>query len=213
MRAVTKKTLTSKAALTKTVPAENATSAKKPKRAVKGAPPAKKPAAKSVPPPVVSGPPAWVFPTVPNGFKAPSVDAVRRRSKPTEDMRTEATDFAAELRNGTTYLEDFTKRAPDPVALAGLLDVAVQWDDVYKAAAPIAEYALAMRGAAWDAALKPVNKLKGLYESAVADEPTLAKTWRQTAAFFGAREEPALRAVETKEKAKKAAKKGTPPKT
>jgi hypothetical protein len=135
-------------------------------------------------------------------------------------MRKAAVDFAAELRSGTTYAEDFGKRAPDPTALADVIDIATQWDGVYEAVAPVAEYALAMRGAAWDVALKPVKKLQGQYETAVADEPALAKTWRQTAAFFGAREEPAQRAVETKQKAKKAAKKSakaaastSPPKT
>jgi hypothetical protein len=117
----------------------------------------------------------------------------------------EGQDFAAELRTGTTYAEDFGKRAPAPAPLADAVDVATQWDAIYSAVAPVAEYALSMRGAAWDAALKPVKKLQSAYESAVADEPGLAQTWRQTAAFFGAREQPAQRAVATKAKAKKAA--------
>jgi len=144
---------------------------------------------------------------VPNGYVAPDVNAVRRRSKPTEQMRAEGADFAAELRSQTTYADDFGKRAPDPDALADLIDIATQWDAIYEAAAPIAEYALTMRGAAWDAALKPAKKLQAAYESAVADEPKLATRWRRTAAFFDAREEPGQRAAETKLKAKKAAKK------
>jgi hypothetical protein len=207
MRATTKTTLASKVASTKTVPApsgQGTTAKTKTNGAAKEAAPTKIPAAVTQP---VPAPPAWVFPTAPNGFVPPTADAVRRRSKPTEQMRAEGEDFATELRNGTTYAEDFGKRAPDPIAMAAAVDIATQWDAIYNAAAPVAEYALAMRGAAWDVALKPVKKLQTAYEVAVADEPSLAKTWRQTAAFFGAREEPAQRAVQTKVKAKKAAKK------
>ena len=155
----------------------------------------------------VGAPPAWTFPTVPNGFSPPTTATVRRRSKPTEQMRAEGEDFANELRSGTTYEEDFGKRAPDRMALANAITVATQWDSVFGAVAPIAEYALAMRGAAWDQALNPVKKLKSAYDGAVVDEPSLAKTWKKTAAFFGAQEEPAMRGAQTRAKARRAAKK------
>lgn len=212
MRATTKTTLSSKVASTKTAPAaksmnpgKKTNGQAKPNGAVKGAAPAPTTGAKSAAAQVITSPPAWVFPSVPNGFEAPSAAVVRRRTKPTEQMRAAGQDFAAELRAGTTYTEDFGKRAPDPVAMADAVEIATQWDAIYDAVGPVAEYALAMRGAAWDAALKPVKKLQPTYQAAVADEPGLAKKWRQTAAFFGAREEPLLRAVETKQKARKAA--------
>jgi hypothetical protein len=194
MRATTKKTLASKVASTKT------TRATKTKRPAKSNGPAK--ASQSVP-----APPTWVFPSVPNGFRPPSVDVVRRRSKPTQQMRDEGDDFATELRSGATYADDFGKRAPDPIALADLIEIATQWDAIYEAVAPVAEYAVAMRGAAWDAALKPVKKLQTAYEAAVTDEPGLTKTWRQMTAFFGAREQAVQLGLKTKRANERAARK------
>jgi hypothetical protein len=194
MRATTKKTLTSKVASTKTRPATKKTRPAKSNGAAKPS--------QSVP-----APPAWVFPKVPNGFQPPSVDVVRRRSKPTEQMRDEGDDFATELRSGATYAEDFGKRAPDPIALADLIEIATQWDAIYEAVAPVAEYAVAMRGAAWDAALTPAKKLQTAYEAAVTDEPGLTKTWRQMTAFFGARDQAAQLALKTRRAKKRAAKK------
>jgi hypothetical protein len=214
MRATKKTALASKVASSKTATLTKTThhpksngSAKAAGPATKATTPSKKSAgANSASPQPVASPPAWTLPTVPNGFVPPSVAAVRSRSKPTEQMRDEAEDFAAELRSGTTYSEDFGKRAPDPIALADLIEIASEWDAIYDAVAPVAEYALAMRGAAWDAALRPVKKLQTAYEGAVTDEPSLTKTWRQMTAFLGAREQPALQAVKTKKAKKKAAK-------
>jgi hypothetical protein len=205
MRSSIKKVLASRVASTKSTPVPKKTTHTKPNGALKGAAPAKTSAAQSTAGNPVPAPPDWTFPSVPNGFEAPSAAIVHRRSKPTDAMRAEARDFAAELRSGTTYATDFGKRAPDRIAMADGVEIATQWDAVYEAVAPVAEYALAMRGAAWDSALKPVNKLRTAYEIAVSDEPSIASTWRQTAAFFGAREEPARRAAATKAKAKKAA--------
>jgi hypothetical protein len=230
-RAVKKTAPAPKAAPAKTVSGEAAAPAKRPGTKASGAkakggaprpaaPATRSTAAKGATAQPVAAPPAWALPTVPNGFQPPGVDTVRRRSKPTEQMRAEGVDFAAELRSGATYAEDFGKRAPDPDGLADLISNATAWDALYNAAAPVAEYAMAMRSAAWDAALKPAKKLQAAYEAAVSDEPSLATTWRQTAAFFDAREEPALRGAETKLKAKRAAKKtakaaanGAPPKS
>jgi hypothetical protein len=215
MRATTKTTLASKVASSKTATPTKTThhpksngSAKVAAPVTKATTPSKKSAgAKSASSQPVAAPPAWTFPTVPNGFVPPSVAVVRSRSKPTEQMRDEAEDFAAELRSGTTYSEDFGKRAPDPIALADLIEIASEWDAIYDAVAPVAEYALAMRGGAWDAALKPVKKLQTAYEAAVTDEPSLTKTWRQMTAFFGARDQPAQQGVKTRKAKKNAAKK------
>ncbi len=144
---------------------------------------------------------------MPNGFEPPDLQTIRRRSKPTEEMRDEGADFAAELRSGTTYDEDFGKRAPDPIALADMVDIATQWDSIYDAVAPVAEYALAMRGAAWDAALKPVKKLQTAYAGRGGRRTGHREDLAQTAAFLGAREEPAAERCKTKAKARKAAKK------
>ena len=215
MRAMTKKTLTSKVASTKTAPLTKTTHHPTLNGAAKGAapatkasaPPKKAAATKQASSQPVASPPAWTFPNVPNGFQPPSAAVARSRSKPTEQMRDEAPDFAAELRSGANYADDFGKRAPDPIALADLIEIAAQWDAIYDAVAPVAEYALAMRGAAWNGALKPVKKLQTAYESAVDDEPSLAKTWRQMTAFLGAREQPVLQGVRTRKAKKRAAKK------
>jgi len=63
-----------------------------------------------------------------------------------------------------------------------------------------ATYALAMRAAAWDAALRPVNRLHGRYEAATTDDPALTKSYAKLEAFFGAREESAARGAATRKK-------------
>lgn len=148
----------------------------------------------------VAAPPEMLFPKVPAGFKDPGRAVMSRYCKPTDVQRADALDLADELQSATSYYADFGAQAPDPTAIATALTIAAGWDGVFDAFSTYATYALAMRAAAWDAALRPVNRLHGRYEAATTDDPALTKSYAKLEAFFGAREESAARGAATRKK-------------
>ncbi len=149
-------------------------------------------------------------PKAPKGFEPPAGGIKGAIVTPAQERA--APDMAREVSTSKSYVEDFTKRAPDPQVLAAQLNVAKAWTDEMANAEAWLAYAKTQHGLAWKEALTTAKKLKPEFELADKHDPSIGdEQYPQTRAFLHAWKDAALRGAETRAINRKKKKKDAPP--
>jgi hypothetical protein len=153
-------------------------------------------------PTLVAPPPSPGAPSTPKGFVALKKKEASSLKKLTEAQLAEADAVASELTASTTYEADFGGDAPAAATVAAALQRASAWSTESDAADAYATYAKAQKQEAENTASGVIKSLKNEFDHAVGNHPEIAKRYKLTTSFLGARKAAADRASETKAKNK-----------
>lgn len=150
-------------------------------------------------------PPTEHVPSPPTGFAPPKGKI--KDAKATKQEERDANDVGSELTTSPSYVDDFTKRAPDAAAAAAALAAAKAWSDERRAAEAWLDYVRTQRNLAWSTAHALTKRLKDEFEVAAKHDPAIVKRYPQTAAFLNVRKAAAEKGAATRKNNKKAAEK------
>jgi hypothetical protein len=147
----------------------------------------------AVPPPPPQGAP---LPPTPQG-KLPATE-VRRLHHPMGVQISLAAQAAQEIRNSTTWAQDFGPHAPDQNALADALDSAHAWSDEAAAARAWDLYVHTTEELAWHYALVMKADLEPEFDTASRHDASIKQRYSATNALIHARQVAALAGAATK---------------
>lgn len=153
---------------------------------------------------VVAAPPAVTLPTPPDGFIAPNM-ADFRGFHPTKTELAAAMGTVSDLGKFADYLTVLGTAAPDAVATANAVSVAMRWRMMRGPTETWDAYVRAQDAMAWKVAITLLDELKPLFLIAAAKNSTLATTYPGLAQMFNAAKATARTATATKKKNAKAA--------
>jgi hypothetical protein len=125
--------------------------------------------------------------------------------KPTTAQTDAAAGAATEMRDSSTWVDDFGSKAPDPTTMANNLATASEWRDAWVVARTWLAYCSEQRRLWEDAAFTEVEELKPLFDYSSDRDPTIAKRYPFTKLIVNARSASAQRGATTRKNNKKKA--------
>ncbi len=161
--------------------------------------------------PVGNPPPKVNAPAPPKSWTKSKRVRPKEGLKPTASQTDAVAGAAIEMRESTTWVDDFGSKAPDPTSTADILVTASQWRDAWVTASKWVAYCADQRRVWEDAAFTEVGELKPLFDYASVRDASIAKRYSSTKLIVGARSASAQRGATTRKNNKKKAAKAVVP--